>query len=263
MVSGTIQITGEKLSTSEVKEICRSLKDHTLVLLSLRGCEINYDNFRRLMKAVGKTKSLRQLNLNLGAVADVEFASLLSVALMTNRSIRSLYMHGCPLGEKGVKALMKSLSMHPSIVDLDLGDCLLTDASIKMICNLLPPDGAKHGLHELVLSANPAVTSRGWSRLFCAISASSCLKSLTLDYNPLIGDGGAKLLAVAVAGNRTLKTVDLEGCGLTNEAAQVFIDMLESYPTPLRTLVLAGNKISAKLQEDVANCLQDSSDEDD
>lgn len=41
------------------------------------------------------------------------------------------------------------------------------------------------GLRELTLSANPAITTKGWARLAVAVAHSSQLRVLNLDYNPL------------------------------------------------------------------------------
>ena len=41
--------------------------------------------------------------------------------------------------------LNPALALHPALVALDLGDCMLGDEAINLICGLLPPDGAKSG----------------------------------------------------------------------------------------------------------------------
>lgn len=40
MLGGSVQISGEELTSPEVKDICDSLKLHSLKLLSLRGCKV-------------------------------------------------------------------------------------------------------------------------------------------------------------------------------------------------------------------------------
>lgn len=54
-------------------------------------------------------------------------------------------LHGSPLTDAGLALLNPALSIHPSLVALDLGDCMLGDEGINLICGLLPPDGAKSG----------------------------------------------------------------------------------------------------------------------
>ncbi|XP_059501104.1 leucine-rich repeat-containing protein 73 isoform X1 [Stegostoma tigrinum] len=280
MLSGSIQISGETLSSAEVKDICDSLRTNSVRLLSLRGCHISDRDFHRISRHVADCQSLAQLNLNLGVVSNINRVKQLAEALASNRSIHSLlYMmtnlwsrwglnldlltqslHGTPLTDSGLAVLNPVLSLHPSLISLDLGDCILGDEGMNLICGLLPPDGAKSGLKELTLSANPAVTVKGWARLAIAVAHSSQLRVLNLDYNPL-GDHIAGMLAVAVASSRTLEVVDLEGTGLTNQSAQIFLDMVENYPTSIRTLILAENNISLELQQQISDLLSEGEEE--
>ncbi|XP_062896610.1 leucine-rich repeat-containing protein 73 isoform X1 [Mobula hypostoma] len=307
MLAGSIQISGETLSSAEVKDICESLRAHSVRLLSLRGCHLSDRDFGRISRHVADCQSLAQLNLNLGVVSTLARVQQLAEALVANRSIHSLLiydagntqhggrllarvknnvyvsnlkhlspgsvqnilhspfkisLHGSPLTDSGLAVLNPALSLHPSLISLDLGDCVLGDEAINLICGLLPPDGAKSGLKELTLSANPAITVKGWARLMIAVAHSSQLRVLNLDYNPL-GDHIAGMLAVAVASSRTLEVVDLEGTGLTNQSAQIFLDMVQNYPTSMRSLILAENNISLELQQQISDLLSEGEEEED
>ncbi|KAG5266264.1 hypothetical protein AALO_G00229040 [Alosa alosa] len=256
MLPGSIQITGETLSGAEVKDICDSLKENTVRLLSVRGCQFSDRDFGRVCRGVAESHSLAQLNLNLGVVSSITRTKQLADALKANRSIQTLFLHGSPLLDAGLVSLNTALCTHPSLVSLDLGDCMLGDEAVRLICGMLPPDGAKSGLRELTLSANPAISTKAWARLAVAVAHSSQLRVLNLDYNPL-GDQIAGMLAVAVASSRTLEVLDLEGTGLTNQSAQIFLDMVENYPTCLRVLVLAENAISPELQQQISDLLSE------
>ena len=76
------------------------------------------------------------------------------------------------------------------------------------------------GLHELTLSANKDVTSKGWTQFAMAMAAGCHLQSLYVDYNPL-GDHSINSFAVAVATTKSLKFLDFEACDITNTGAQV------------------------------------------
>ncbi|XP_069464914.1 leucine-rich repeat-containing protein 73 isoform X2 [Ambystoma mexicanum] len=260
MLPGSIQISGESLSSAEVKDVCESLRENSVRLLSLRGCRLSERDFGRVCRGLAESHSLAQLNLNLGVVGSLERVRQLAEALHANRSVQSLFLHGSPLTDAGLALLNPALSVHPSLVSLDLGDCMLGDEGVILICGLLPPDGAKSGLKELTLSANPAVTSKGWGRLAIAVAHSSQIRVLNLDYNPL-GDHIAGMLAVAVASSRTLEVLDLEGTGLTNKSAQILLDMVENYPTALRMLILAENDISMDLQQQISDLLSEAEEE--
>lgn len=185
MLPGSIQITGETLSGAEIKDICDSLKENSVRLLSIRGCQLSDRDFGRVCRGVAESHSLAQLNMNLGVVSTINRTKHLADALKTNRSIQTLFLHGSPLLDAGLVTLNTALSTHPSLVSLDLGDCMLGDEALRLICAMLPPDGAKSGLRELTLSANPSITTKGWARLAIAVAHSSQLRVLNLDYNPL------------------------------------------------------------------------------
>lgn len=90
MLAGSIQISGETLSSAEVKDICDSLRTHSVRLLSLRGCQVSDRDFGRIGRHVAECQSLAQLNLNLGVVATLARVQQLADALAANRSIHSL-----------------------------------------------------------------------------------------------------------------------------------------------------------------------------
>ncbi|XP_041105926.1 leucine-rich repeat-containing protein 73-like isoform X2 [Polyodon spathula] len=234
MLPGSIQITGEALSGAEIKDICDSLKENSVRLLSVRGCQLSDGDFGRVCSGVAECHTLAQLNLNLGVVSNISRVKQLAEALTSNRSVHALFLHGSPLTDEGLACLNPSLSTHPSLVSLDLGDCMLGDEGLQLICGMLPPDGAKSGLKELTLSANPAVTSKGWARLAIAVAHSSQLRVLNLDYNPL------------------------DVC-----FPQIFLDMVQNYPTCLRMLILAENNISTELQQQISDLLSEGEEDDD
>ncbi|KAL6102303.1 lrrc73 [Pungitius sinensis] len=261
MLPASIQITGELLSAAEVRDICESLKEDGLRLLSVRGCQLSDRDFGRVCRGVAESPCLAQLNLNLGVVSGLSRTRHLADALRTNRSLQTLFLHGSPLMDAGLVTLNVALSSHPTLVCLDLGDCMLGDEALGLICGMLPPDGAKSGLRELTLSANPGISSKAWARLAIAVAHSSQLRVLNLDYNSL-GDRIAGMLAVAVASSRSLEVLDLEGTGLTNQSAQVFLDMVENYPTCLKVLLLGENDISPELQQQICDLLSEGEDDD-
>lgn len=61
-------------------------------------------------------------------------------------------LHGCPLLDAGLVTLNTALTTHPGLVCLDLGDCMLGDEALALICGMLPPDGAKSGKTLFILS---------------------------------------------------------------------------------------------------------------
>uniref|UniRef100_A0A3Q1G497 Leucine rich repeat containing 73 n=1 Tax=Acanthochromis polyacanthus TaxID=80966 RepID=A0A3Q1G497_9TELE len=214
MLPASIQITGELLSAAEVQDICESLKEDSVRLLSVRGCQLSDRDFGRVCRSVAESHSIAQLNLNLGVVSSVGRTRHLADALKTNRSLQTLFLHGSPLLDAGLVTLNAALSTHPTLVCLDLGDCMLGDQALGLICGMLPPDGAKSG-RNLTLTH----THRHTPSVQLVVTHLLVLMVLLLVLSP--GDQTAGMLAVAVASSRTLEVLDLEGTGLTNHSAQV------------------------------------------
>uniref|UniRef100_A0A3B3ZZA2 Uncharacterized protein n=1 Tax=Periophthalmus magnuspinnatus TaxID=409849 RepID=A0A3B3ZZA2_9GOBI len=257
MVPVCFQFCGEHVSPEVVQLVCAGLDRAQLV--SLRGCLVSDPDFGRICESVGQSKTLVQLNLSLGVVSSPDRTKYLARALLQNRSLQTLFLHGTPLFVPESLVLTQSLALHPALLSLDLGDCSLSDQVLDQVCGLLPPDGAKPGLQELTLSSNPGISVRGWTRLCVALAHSSQLRVLRLDYNPL-GDRITEMLAVAVASSRTLEMLDLEGTGLSNHTGQVFLDLLLYYPVSLRVLVLAENQISPEVQTQIQDLLSETKD---
>ena len=90
MLLGTLQICNEELRAEEIKEICDSLNDNSIRSLSLRGCKVHDDDFKRLMESLKECESLAQLNLNLGVCNGRHRIKWLSEALTFNKCLSSL-----------------------------------------------------------------------------------------------------------------------------------------------------------------------------
>lgn len=254
MLLGTLQITGEEIREAEVKAICDSLDDNSIRILSLRGCRIHDDDFKKLMESLKECESLVQLNLNLGVCNGKHRIKWLSEALAVNKCLNSLFLHGTSLGDEGLECLMPALQVHPKLHSLDVGDCQLGDDGIRQICTLLPSTDGRDGLCELTLSANQDVSPQGWTQLAIAMAANSHLSCLYLDYNN-IGDYGAGIFSVALAARSSLERVDLEGCGIGEKGGEMFFTVVANYPTKLVELILFENKISAELIGQINDCL--------
>ena len=115
MLVGSIQISGSQISALQAKEISQSLVDHHVPSLTLRKCRAKDKSYRTIMKGIGKTKALIQLNLNLGLVSSKNRAYLLSDALLLNRSLTCLFLHGSKLGDKGTMIVCEALARHPQV----------------------------------------------------------------------------------------------------------------------------------------------------
>ena len=100
MLLGSVQIAGEELSILEIKDICESLNNDSIRLLSLRGCRMDDSCFQKLTESLKGNDSLVQLNLNLGVVNSKDRIRWLTEGLIQNDSLTSLlyvflYFYDC------------------------------------------------------------------------------------------------------------------------------------------------------------------------
>ncbi|ESO90166.1 hypothetical protein LOTGIDRAFT_192329 [Lottia gigantea] len=260
MSSQSIQLVGENLDENDIKPVCALLLKNLIKVLSLRDCEFSDKDFKKLMKSVGKTKSLLQLALNIGIVNSEFRIQLLAQALAKNHSITGIFIHGSNIGDEGIKILYKSIIKNATLETLDIGDCQLTDVSIPLICELLTPSSDWPGLQDLSLSANPGISKTGWMEFSLALAAST-LRTLYLDYNKL-GDEIASCIIIAVAGCGTLEILDLEGTGVTQKTATLVLKYVESYTVKLKKVSFSGNKVQKATVEAIKYHLIPVTDED-
>jgi len=87
---GSVQISGEDIGDVESSDICSSLRQNTIRLLSIRGCRIQDKNFRQMMESIKENTSLSHLNLNLGIVNSKERIIWFSESLKGNTGICTL-----------------------------------------------------------------------------------------------------------------------------------------------------------------------------
>lgn len=90
MLPASIQISGELLSPAEVSDLCESVLEDGVRLLSVRGCQLSDRDFARVCRSVAESRSLAQLNLNLGVVSSGGRTRHLADALRANRSLQTL-----------------------------------------------------------------------------------------------------------------------------------------------------------------------------
>lgn len=87
---GSVQISGEDISDIETNDICNSLRNDSIRLLSLRGCKLHDKNYRKIMESIKENTSLEHLNLNLGMVCSKERTIWLSEGLKGNSKLQTL-----------------------------------------------------------------------------------------------------------------------------------------------------------------------------
>ena len=87
---GSVQISGEEIGDIETNDICSSLRQNSIRLLAIRGCQIQDKNYRQIMECLKENSSLSHLNLNLGIVKSKERVIWLAEGIKGNTGIGTL-----------------------------------------------------------------------------------------------------------------------------------------------------------------------------
>lgn len=250
----SVQICESELNDKDTEDIIDVLDKNTLQILSLRDSHVNLEQFKRVARAAGHCRSIRELHFSTGVVTDIQRLRLLCTCLAENASVKVLILEHHPLSEGEALLLFDALKIHPPLASLSLMDCDLTDAAIAGILNTLRCRSCLPGLMKLNLCKNPRITQQGWENLATGISCGTDLQKLNISNNN-IGDRGAIAFCVAIAGNRTLAHVAVESSCISQKGGKAFLKLLELFPYRLRELRLAGNDIGKMLMMQISSNL--------
>ena len=185
------------------------------MLLSCKTCtslEIGHEDFdaksvAAIAKFLGKKNSLTSFSL-VGAVVDNDNKTLLSEAIVKNKTIQKLRLHSNKLQLPGIIRNTKKITAGLSrLTHLDLSHNSLPVAGVKVMAKFL--GWADCNLVSLILSSNH-LTTKGFSVLLPAMKNNTILQHLDLSSNWL-NDGIAPLMVDLLGSNRTLRSIDLIG----------------------------------------------------
>ncbi|XP_040177443.1 NACHT, LRR and PYD domains-containing protein 12-like [Rana temporaria] len=269
----------------------------TLRELSLEDCNLTATSCEILGSALKENRSLHKLDLALNKIEDdgvkflceglkdpgctlqelrMEFCELtpacgdfLSSALMTNRSLTTLYLRDCSLHDSGTKLLCQALRQpgctlkelvlfdvnltsascedlrsviltNRTLTSLNVRDNNLGDSGVKLLCEGLRDPGCT--LQELILTSCE-LTQASCEDLRSVLLTNRSLTKLSLTWNSL-EDSGVKVLCEGLRDPRCpLQELNLYGCDLSSSS----LEDLSSVITTSRSLTkldLAGNKFT-------------------
>eukprot|EP01134_Creolimax_fragrantissima_P001680 CFRG1680T1 len=278
--STNLKIENLKLGRNDIGDtgliaICNALKhNETLKTLDLH---VNSFGSTKAMSSLGTYLAraectLEGLNLstnpNVKEISVVEFSEN---GLACNRSLRSLILSECCVGDEGVDSLTTALTEQKGITSLLLDGCGITAIGASSLQRLLEADGK---LEELIVRNN-AIGESGFTTIGAALKTNRTLRVLECGgcgipsvpslgcettithlglFNNSLGDSGilSILDALVSEGNVSLKSLlslDVSGNEVTDEGFKTFCsrlgDNLDLLPA-LTTLEIGGNKADDK-----------------
>ncbi|XP_022208527.2 protein Cep78 homolog [Drosophila obscura] len=182
----------------------------------------------------------------------------------SNKNLTVLQLEGVPLYDGYIDCIAKSLEANTGLETLSFRRSLIGDKGCELVCNSakylnrialfdlsecrISAKGAVH-VAEMIKIKKAAPCTEGWKQSILGLG------TLLLANNPDIGDPGLQCIAEALKEDAWIKVVDMQGCGLTDIAANVVLDCL-ALNRAIKEFNVRGNEgISQLLQRNIRDHL--------
>nr|XP_028561720.1 NLR family CARD domain-containing protein 3 [Podarcis muralis] len=197
----------------------------------------------------GKDCQIQKISLVENKIGD-KGAKALARSLMVNRSLMALDLRSNSIGPKGAKALADSLKINQYLLSLNLQNNAIKEEGAKCLAEALT---SNHSLRTLHLQKN-SVGPQGSKKIAEALKTNWGLKELILSSN-CAGDTGAAALAEGLKVNHTLLTLDLQSNSISDTGVTALTRALCSNQG-LTSLNLRENSISKDGAQEIASALR-------
>nr|XP_033770984.1 NLR family CARD domain-containing protein 3 isoform X1 [Geotrypetes seraphini]XP_033770985.1 NLR family CARD domain-containing protein 3 isoform X1 [Geotrypetes seraphini] len=243
------------LSNCLTYNIFKSLLSQLLYCNNLR---LDNNQFKEnVMELLGSVLSAKDCQIQKISLAENQIgnkgAKALARSLMVNRSLAMLDLRSNSIGSKGAKALADALKINQVLLSLNLQNNLIKEEGAKFIAEALLSNRKLAALHLQKNSIGP----EGAKKIAEALKQNWSLKELIFSSN-CVGDLGAAALAEALKVNCSLSTLDLCSSSISNAGVTALTDALKSNQG-LINLNLRENSISVEGAKEIANALRQNS----
>ena len=215
----------------------------TLKFLSMQCQNVKPTGFVALCAGLERNRGLLLLDLGGNDLGDKdEVGVALGRALTTNRSLKSLGLQLCKLGEKATKMIANALNVNNTLECLNLySDPIGSEGAIALAHSLEINTSLRH-LSLGGYSHSSALGDDALRALAEALSKNQGL--LTINFNECtIGDNAGETFAQALEKNKTLCTLDMRSTGIGSRSCAAFAKAMEANTT-LTTLRLGDNGLT-------------------
>ncbi|XP_027016817.2 NLR family CARD domain-containing protein 3 [Tachysurus fulvidraco] len=207
------------------------------------------------MELLGSLLSAKDCHIQSLSMADSSISSKgikpLSRALLVNRTLTVLDLHGNNIGTKGAKTLAEALKMNQVIVSVNLQSNQMKDEGAHALAEVLQ---SNRKLATLNVQKN-GIGPEGVKRIAEALKKNQILQDLNVSGNHM-GDLGALALAQALVVNRTLQTLSLRSNSVSDMGMKALTQALR-YNKALTKLNLRENSIGVEGALAIARALQE------
>lgn len=183
----------------------------------LKPCSLFIRSLSRLATPTSDAPLIR-LDLS-GELVTCEGAKTLAAVLQVSLSLRSLLLRRTPIGDLGALALGAALSSS-ALVELDLGECALTDQGLRALVRGPQVHGAPPCLSVLLLDGN-ATGDVGTTEVISYLERQSTLRSFSI--HPSLPRGLSQEVEAALQ-----VACELSGVTLDHKGEALSLDRLAS-----------------------------------
>ncbi|XP_072860732.1 NACHT, LRR and PYD domains-containing protein 1 isoform X1 [Chlorocebus sabaeus] len=187
-----LDLSGNSLSHSAVKSLCKTLRRPRCLLETLRlaSCGLTAQDCKDLASGLRGNQNLTVLDLSFNVLTDAGARHLCQRLSWTCCMLQRLRLGSCGLTSGCCQDLASVLSASPFLMELDLQQNNLGDTGVRLLC-----EGLRHPACQLTRLGlgSCGLTSGCCQDLASVLSASPFLMELDLQQNNL-GDTGVRLL---------------------------------------------------------------------
>ncbi|XP_064009261.1 NLR family CARD domain-containing protein 3 [Pogoniulus pusillus] len=243
------------LSNCLTYNVCKSLLSQLLFCHSLR---LDNNQFKdNVMELLGSMLSVKDCRIQKLSLAENQIgnkgAKALARSLMVNRSLMVLDLRSNCVGPAGARALADALKKNQVLLSLNLQHNAISEDGASFLAEALLTN---HRLMTLHLQKN-AIGAHGARKVAEALKQNCSLKELILSSNS-VGDSGSVALAEALKVNHTLQSLDLQSNSISSTGVGALTAALCSNKG-LTSLNLRENSISKEGGPAIAHALRTNS----
>jgi Ran GTPase-activating protein (RanGAP) involved in mRNA processing and transport len=221
----TLDLKANHISECGCKCIAESLKESRCYLLSLTLSEnpINDCGAEFIGAALAENKSLMSIDLDACMIGD-KGIELISNGLVTNSTLKEIILSNnwCKNGSH----IADMLSSNNTLQSLDLSSCHMSDGTLEQLLRSLK-EGSNKTLKSLYISFNE-FANRGATAIGAMLSGSNQLEYINAQYNAFDGTG-LRSIITALATNLNLKSFFFWNGQISPDHDITQIDELDHY----------------------------------
>ncbi|XP_062999056.1 NLR family CARD domain-containing protein 3 [Elgaria multicarinata webbii] len=224
-------------------------------LLYCSNLRLDYNQFKdSAMDLLGSVLSGKDCQIQKISLAENQIgnkgAKALARSLMVNRSLMALDLRSNSIGPQGAKALADALKINQCLLSLNLQNNVIKEDGATCLAEGLVSNHTLKTLHLQKISVGPL----GSRKIAEALKKNRGLQELILSGNS-VGDVGATALAEALKVNRTLLTLELQSNSISDTGVTALTRAL-CENQGLTSLNLRENSISQDGAQEIAGALR-------